>query len=70
MENFKKKFTDVKNRIVDWAKNDPGTAATIVFGLGAGLFQLLTAITKFQNARTWRREVTRREKLMKNRLSK
>lgn len=66
LRNMKQKITNAKNRIVAWAKEKPENALTLAAAaitLIKGFVSLLTAVSKYQNALTWRREVLRREKL-------
>lgn len=66
LKNLKQKIIDVKNRVVAWVKEKPENAITLaaaVLALIKGAVTLLTAVSKYQNALTWRREVVRREQL-------
>lgn len=56
------KFTFDTTRLKEQVEDQPLLAAGILVGLLTGVSKLLNANTARQNAKTWKREVKRREK--------
>ncbi|AMM44403.1 hypothetical protein MUDCAT_35 [Arthrobacter phage Mudcat] len=69
-EDFKKKYTEARDKAVTFAKEHPlETVVIISMAITAGS-KGLNSITQARNAKTWQREVDRRERNQRDRFGR
>ena len=68
--NAKKKFNDVKDRFLQVLEERPLETVAVLSAAALAVAKVIGSVNEAQNAKTWRREVRRREQAQQGRYTR
>lgn len=65
--SVKKKYNDAKDRFLQLLQERPLETVAVISGAALAAAKLISSVTEARNAKTWKREVQRRERSQQGR---